>query len=210
MSVKVDVEFQVGETVTVMPMGGCRGKEKVIASIDEIHDRIHFTDGTSYHHADEACEGMTLLWSGRRPAVLIPDTQDVSVFEAAQRLGEWFDAPPGALNVVARHDYGDEKHLLVRYRGHPPARRPDTFDNYPVVYEAGRAAASPQVKALIRWRDACALDNYGDELLMKVYHSLVERQQSVPEEHQAALAELAAADDAYDIIKDVLIEAGSY
>ena len=73
---KADIEIRPGDRVlcgTTLPGlsgGSCRRAEKIVERVDEEADRVFFTDGTSYHHADN--NGTLELLNEKRPKVLIP------------------------------------------------------------------------------------------------------------------------------------------
>jgi hypothetical protein len=75
---KADLDIRPGDRVLygtaipgLSPGGSCRRFEKVVASVDDDNDTVHFTDGTTYNHIENP--GMTLELIGeKRPVVLIP------------------------------------------------------------------------------------------------------------------------------------------
>lgn len=74
---KGDLEIRPGDRVlygTTLPglSGGCcRRFNKTVERVDEENDKVFFTDGTSYHHEEDAEMTLELL-DDKRPVVIIP------------------------------------------------------------------------------------------------------------------------------------------
>lgn len=71
LAYKVDVRIEPGDVVDWGHAGSCRCITKIVMSMDEVADTIHFTDGTTYNHENHPDVEIT-LHDRSRPKVLRP------------------------------------------------------------------------------------------------------------------------------------------
>jgi len=73
---------------------------------------------------------------------------------------------------------------------------------------AGGPLVSPEILALVKWRDESS-DLYGDDLVWLIVN-WIEHNQDIPEEHQAARDRLVAMENRDEVIEQALKDIGSY